>query len=121
MNEEEVKQTIKDSKIADLKQLAIMLFKKEVERFDVMEAFKNQTKEILEQQIIAWEEMLEDMIIQCDVSKEISSGLTEENQNEIIAEDITNKECKYMFYKTELSIDYYLVCIGLMKKILKNK
>lgn len=121
MSEEELKQTIKESKIVDLKDLAIMFHTKEVSQFDMITVFKTQEKQILEEQVIAWEEMLSELTMQYQVSVELSKDLNEDNQNELIAEMMTLKECKFMSYKLSLQIDYYKVCIELMKKIIKNK
>lgn len=121
MTEEEIKQTINDTEIADLNDLAIMLHAKEVANIDMISVFKAQEKEILEQQLLLWKETMEELKLQCDIAVKVSKDLTEDNKNDLIQEVITFKECRFMSYKLALQVDYYKECIKLMEKIIKNK
>jgi hypothetical protein len=120
--EEEIKQLIDNCKIEGLKDLAIIMFSKDNVAVDVLiKNFKKQTKEVIEKQIPLWEQELINTELMYESGKQFQYLLTEENQNEVVEEMFTIKECAYLYYKLELSIEYYKSCIKLMKKILKNK
>ena len=121
MTEEEIKQTIKDCKTVDLYDLAIMMHTKEVSQFDMIAVFKAQEKAVLEEQIKSWGELLKNLILQHHASDMLTKDLNEGNQNELIEMMMTLKECKFMYYKLSLQIDYHKVCIDLMQKIINNK
>jgi hypothetical protein len=119
--EQEVKQLIDNCKIDGLKDLAIIMHQKEIKGFDMVRIFKKQTKETLEQQYPVWQNQLNEFYRQFESSKILCDLLTEENQNEVIEGMFSYKECAFMRYKLELSIEFHKDCIKLMKKVIENK
>jgi hypothetical protein len=119
--EQEIKQLIDNCKIDGLKDLAIIMHQKEIKGFDMVRIFKKQTKETLEQQYPIWQNQLDEFYKQFESSKMLCDLLTEENQNEVIEGMFSYKECAFMHYKLELSIEFHKDCIKLMKKVIENK
>ena len=121
MDEIKLKKAIQDCKIKDLQDLAKLIEDKNSQKDKVVESFKLLSKNTLEKQCNIWEGMLLEIKNQLNSANALSSNLTEENQNEMIENMFTIKECKFIYYRMLFSTDYYKDCIKLMKKILKTK
>lgn len=121
MGENKIKQSIQECKIDGLLDLAKLVDSQDNQKAKVIESFRLLSKEALEKQCNFWESMLIEVENQLNSAYVLSLDLTEDNQNDMIDGMFTIKECKFMYCRMLLSIDYYKDCIKLMKKILKTK